>query len=247
MQRDFEQTLNSPGQRWSTFLHKTKARFRRRHSDTVALLGKYIPAGGTILDVGANFGYFAKEFARLQNGSCRVFCFEPVIYNYNILEYVTKRIDNVRIEKCALSNAEGEIEITIPVKKTGKIGPALAHFGPEKDRDYISQRARTVKMDDYLRTAGIEHVDFIKVDVEGAEILVFEGAEETLAKHKPSIFCEINNDYTQRIGRKAQEVFDFLQSRGYSAFLVHKQNKILQIAESYEYPGDYIFVHSEGK
>jgi FkbM family methyltransferase len=245
MKKDMQTVLSSPRQRWSTFLHQMKARFKRRHQTTVRQLLPYIPANGTIIDVGANFGYFAKEFARLHNRSCAVICFEPVTYNFGILKKSTGKIKNIRIENMALSNTATTIEIKIPIKKTGSIGPALAHMGEETARDYISESIPAVTLDDYIRSNNIPRVDFIKIDVEGAESLVLEGAKHTLDSHRPSLFCEINNDYTRRIGRNAEDVFTLLFAAGYEAFAIKENHQ--ERVTGYTGGGDYLFVHTSKK
>lgn len=242
MQHDLNTVLNSPQQKWARFLHKTKALWGRRHKDTVAALVPYIPANAVIFDVGGNFGYFAKEFARLHKGSCTIISFEPVTYNYSILKDVTKPMKNVRIENFALSNAAGDIEITIPIKASGKIGPALAHFGAEAKRSYIVETVHSERLDDYVARNGISRIDFMKIDVEGAEALVLEGGQQTLAKHKPSIFCEINDDYTQRLGRLAKDVVEMMKGLGYQVWRMPKKGKGQpQLVTEYTGGGDYLF------
>ena len=83
--RNAQQLLGSTGQRFSKLLHWAKARIRRKERDRVNSFARWIPAGGTIFDIGAHFGYFSKEFARLHGGSCKVYCFEPVSYSHSIL------------------------------------------------------------------------------------------------------------------------------------------------------------------
>lgn len=240
--------LNSFSQKFANFLHQIKAIFKRKEKEKVEWLGRYIQSGSTILDVGANMGYFTKEFAYLHNSSCKVFGFEPFDYNFDILKKVTNKFKNVTIEKLALSNKNGEEDIYIPVKNKGKIGPGLVHLGKEEDRDFIIKKIQTQKLDDYVKEKNIEKIDFIKCDVEGAEYLVFEGGLNIIRSSKPTVFCEINEEYLQRLECSASDIFNLFKNMGYSIYKVnfldfHQVEKV----DGYSVPSDYLFVLEEVK
>lgn len=236
-----ERIYNSLGQRVAKLLHLTKARFRSKERERVSWLGQLIPENGVIVDVGANFGYFAKEFARLHDDSCSVLAFEPLSYNFSILRTVVSALDNVKIHKNALSDVNGTDDLFVPIKKQGKIGPALAHFGPESERNYIKETVECLRLDDYVERTGIEKIDFIKIDVEGAELLVFKGANETLQRFKPVIYTEVSRDYTNRVGYAPETLFEFLRAFGYTPYLENSSPFQLSRVNEYTIPGNYLF------
>ena len=120
--------LGSVGQRVARLDHYYQARFRNRFGPTVKQLARYIPPDAVVFDVGANHGKFAKNFAALHGGSCRVYCFEPLEYNYTLLERIVGRYDNVKVLRVALSNTAGESRLYVPVKDdSGHISPGSAH------------------------------------------------------------------------------------------------------------------------
>jgi len=143
----------------------------------------------------------------------------------------------------ALCDENGAEELVIPVKEQGKIGPGLAHFGSETHRDFIVQAVETVRLDDFIKDAEITKVDFIKIDVEGAELLALKGGASTIEQHKPVIFAEICDDFTQRMGYAPKELFTFLEKSGYSANLVNEENLTLFPVANYQSCGDYLFIH----
>lgn len=243
MQQDTNRVYNSPRQKLAWWMHFLKARLRNKEQARIDWLGQYIPAGGVIIDVGANFGYFAKAFSRLHGGSCRVYCFEPVSYNYSILSRVMRGYANATLEKLALSSSECDIEIHIPIKKSGRIGPALAHLGAEKQRDYIAETIHAVTLDAYVAQHAIPRLDFIKCDVEGAEKLVLEGGRQSLARHRPAIYCEISDAYSKRLGYSAKETFDLLGSLGYRAYWTASDHSRIAPVAGYEKVADYLFLH----
>ncbi|MDX1444525.1 MAG: FkbM family methyltransferase [Gammaproteobacteria bacterium] len=232
----------SPSQRIAWLLHLLKARFRNKERDRVAWLGRFIPANAVIFDIGAHFGYFAKEFARLQGGSCFIHAFEPFSYNHQILSSVTSRFPNVRRHDLALSDADGHADLAVPVKVQGKIGPGLAHLGEERSRDFILERVRTSRLDTVVTDLGIDRLDFVKCDVEGAEMLVFRGAEQVLRSFHPVIYTEINADYTKRLNYEPHELLSYLGRIGYEARHVDRDAAgfTLSREKGYTGPGDYL-------
>src|SRR4051812_16102275 len=87
--------LRSLSQTIARLDHFYQAKFRNRFGPVVRALTPYIKPGATILDIGANHGKFAKNFAALHNGSCTVWCFEPLEYNYTLLESIVRGRPNV--------------------------------------------------------------------------------------------------------------------------------------------------------
>ena len=65
----------SSGQRFARVLHGLKARYRRKERARVGCLAGLFEPGAVVLDVGAHFGYFAKEFCQVHQGRCTVHCF----------------------------------------------------------------------------------------------------------------------------------------------------------------------------
>lgn len=241
-QQDSNRILNSPSQRFAWWLHMIKARLRRKEAEKVAYLGRHVPTDGVILDVGAHFGYFAKEFCRLHNRSCQVYGFEPVSYTRSILELVMRRFGNFSLHSAALSDADGAADIQIPIKKSGHIGIGLSHLGEEHNRDFISETITTQKLDTFMAAKGLARVDFIKCDVEGAELAVFKGGANTIASFRPTVFCEVNDQFTQRMGYRAADIFDFFRQLDYQACRVDVRANIEHPVLEYAGPDDYLFV-----
>ena len=91
-------------------------------------------------------------------------------------------------------------------------------------------------------------VDFIKLDIEGAELLALRGAERLLRKHRPTIFLELYDSYCGRYGYTAGDVLDFLASRGYRPHVVFSSSKIIRISPA-DYPGegDVLFIPGDSQ
>jgi FkbM family methyltransferase len=229
------------GQRLARLIHLCKARFRNSQQDLVHWLGHFIPPQATIIDAGAQFGNFTKAFSRLHGSSCTVHTFEPLPYNYAILKTVTAGLGNVRIHQMALYDTTGTLDLLVPVKEGGRLGPGLAHFGTERQCNYIREAVTTERLDDFVRVNAIGRIDFIKCDVEGAELPVLRGAAHVLRESRPVIYTEINKDFTRRLGYSAEELFGYLQGFGYDACRVKEGRPAARPVDRYAGKGDYLF------
>ena len=184
--------------------------------------------GLDILDIGANHGKFAKNFAQLHRTRTNVWCFEPFEYNYTILESVLRRCGNTRVFRFALSDKPGPIELYVPFKQRSKrIVPGSAHIGIKPGAEILGTHTApdvarvTIQADTLDAVVAREkplRLDFIKVDVEGAEGLVFRGGRDTLARFKPTIYCEITPGHPENVGMTAPQVASELLELGYHIY-----------------------------
>ncbi len=245
--------LASLSQRIARIDHYYQARFRNRFGPTVAALARYIPAGGVVLDIGANHGKFAKHFAQLHGGSCKVWCFEPLPYNYTLLEVVVGGCPNVSVVHSALSNTVGTADFFVPVRPSKRISPGAGHLGDEAHKDaFGTATARdlgriTVKtdtLDAFAARENLDALDFIKIDVQGAERLVFCGGRSSLERWRPAVYCEITAGAPLVLGETAQGVVDELVALGYRPFAFPENAKApTPVAGFTPAVRDYLFLH----
>ncbi len=247
--------LHSLSQSFARLDHYYQARFRNRFGPVVLALTPFIPPNATILDIGANHGKFAKNFAALHNRSCTVWCFEPLPYNYTLLESIVRPYKNVRVFRLALSDRAGTADLFVPVKPSKRILPGSAHLG---DTSHIAgfgtstapNVARiTIPTDTLDALAAREHLaclDFIKIDVEGAEALVFRGGRATLARFRPPIYCELQPGRPEVLGMTVHDVVKELTTLGYQphTFPEHA-TKPTPCTGFTEGTRDYLFLHPD--
>lgn len=166
-----------------------------------------------VLDIGANVGLWTRWFNAI--GAKTIHCFEPIIENVECLRINTADLNNVIINDFALLDKAGEINIytTLSNDNTGTatIFANDAFVVPHK------AKARTLDELDLAPT-------FIKIDVQGAELLVLQGAEQTIQKYKPAMIVECEDD--------KMEPLEFLKSFGYK-IVKHTTNDFLLLADNY--------------
>jgi len=171
--------------------------------------------GMTIIDVGVNKGYFSLLFAKLMNGKGKVLSFEPEPINclWFKKSIQANKYQCIKLFQLALSDKEGNISF-YRGKKSG--------WGSLFPSKYMKDEVITVKtrkLDSVLKDEGITKVDIMKIDVEGADILVLKGAEKTLKKCNLQLVMDVDVKSVE----KRNKLFDFLESCGFKIFSIGKE------------------------
>jgi len=184
-----------------------------REISTKAL--EYLPEGGVLVDVGANTGMFSQLI--LEQRHCTAFLFEPVpdYFNYSATKF--RNMPSVTIENFALSDAPGEFSLWIDSANLGW----NTMEGTKQTPGMREIRVKTVTFDDYAELHGINRIDVLKIDVEGAEYRVLGGMKRTLARlrRKPVILLEIGwGPNGHPAWDKEVEIFEWLFQNGYQRF-----------------------------
>ncbi|MEO1922378.1 MAG: FkbM family methyltransferase [Sphingomonadaceae bacterium] len=163
--------------------------------------------GECFYEIGANVGYFAVEAAHLRRDS-RVYAFEPQSALTHAIEQSAKlnNLSNLTAYEVLVGDEDA--------LRTLYLAPSSIHSSavPDSGRDSVStQSKQMVTLDRLVARRELRPPDFVKMDVEGSEALVFRGAAQTFRTHKPSIFLEYLPEYD--IGHRVRkEVEDLVQS-----------------------------------
>ena len=171
----------------------------------------------TMLDVGANFGYYSLRVSQVTGGRARVHAFEPELGMFTRLEGHARAngFTHLTPHRLALSASDGELELVAPSASNEGVG----HLRTAGDGGSASlQRIPSLRMDSFAAREGLTRVDFIKIDVEGAEGLVLAGAAETLARFRPTLMVEINPEALRGFGVTAAALLDTLRGHRYDLF-----------------------------
>ena len=158
--------------------------------------------GGTVWDVGAHIGYHSLAFAALVGPSGRVISFEPNPFNLERLrghlEKNPELASRITLITSAVSDVDGEASFSFSpnVDDGTSSGSHLTSTPlPGESWEYESfseTRVTTVRADSLLES-GVPPPDVMKIDTEGAEFLVVQGAKKLLSEHRPLVFIEVHN------------------------------------------------------
>jgi FkbM family methyltransferase len=181
-------------------------------------LSGYLQPGMSVLDIGAHHGYYTLLASLRVGSSGRVFAFEPSPRERKKLRWHLRwnHCSNVEVFDVALGANEGQSELFVAAgRETGcnSLRPPAVRGTPKK----VSVSIDT--LDDFLARREIDHVDFLKLDVEGAELSVLAGGKKLLSgSSRPVILVEVCDLRTAVWGYPASEILEHLSEYGYHWF-----------------------------
>lgn len=200
--------LESGAGRWA-FENAYLAYKRLLEAGQVNRLAAYVMPGSTVIDVGANIGFFTTRFALWVGPQGRVVAIEPETINASRLRLRLARRDLLdRVEVIQAAACE-------------KAGTVMLEINPDHPGDHklAGDGVPTpgVTLDDIVAKLGCQHVSLIKIDVQGAEQRVIAGSEATIRRCRPALFIEIDDEMLRRQGSSAASLIETVTSLGYSA------------------------------
>jgi FkbM family methyltransferase len=190
--------------------------------------------GGDILDIGANIGYTAVVFARALDAGRRVHAFEPETRNHTqLLDNIGRRglRERVHVEKMALGRGPGSARLWVNMDHHGDHRVLTDAFTPPGPRDSVSVNMQSV--DAYVAEAGIESLSFVKLDVQGYELPVLEGAERTLAEQRDLVVAvEHCPSATRELGFDPEAVLALLTRHGFRLHVFSESGRVAPVERS---------------
>ena len=234
----------------------------------IDLLPFAVKKGETAFDIGANFGLYSYHLSSLI-GDGKIYAFEPVPTTFAGLKLVSKilRFQNVKLFEKGCSNENGQISFQVPVQQSGAFSAGQAYIGVRNDEhsgkeefkignfqtSYMEQvrwsetrevTCEVIALDKFL--PAVQNLSLIKIDIEGAELLAFRGAEKLILENLPTIICEINPWFLEGFGIKLNELTDFFFDKNYQLYFYQTEgeNNFLRPVKTDEIVEDnYIFIH----
>lgn len=210
--------------------------FERKETEWVR---RHVGTGQWCVDAGGSFGWYAILLAQCVGFDGRVHVFEPIPRTAEVLRGNIARngCSNVRIHLVALAAEPGEAELFVP--DIGVSGSLRLH---EYGKGYETFRCPVRRLDDIAAAERWSRLDFLKADIEGAELDLLRGAETTLARWRPLLLLEIQANSTRRFGHEPDAVFAWLLERGYRAAWVSENQRLARVS-GVEHPlPDYNFI-----
>lgn len=178
----------------------------------MALVAQVLGPGMTAIDVGANVGWYTGVMASSVGPTGSVISFEPSPRERSLLAASVRRngLTWVAIREEAVFDRPGTIDLHVADNR---------HSGHNTVGDFIYAgvtTATTVTVATLpLDSLGLDRLDFIKLDVEGAETHVLRGAMETLRRHRPLVLCEVQDKSLHSLGGTASDLVGLLGVENY--------------------------------
>ncbi len=196
----------------------------------MGFVSRLLRPGMTVLDIGAHHGLYTLLAAKRVGARGRVIAFEPSPREKKRLQRHVRlnRATNVSIQGVALGDEAGEADLFLV---EGKQDWCNSLQPPATEERTCRVRVEVRRLDDVLDESGIARVDFIKLDVEGAELSFLHGATKLLAgERRPVILAEVQDIRTRPWGYPAREIIRFLVRARYRWFALSGDGKLLPIS-----------------
>ena len=192
-------------------------------------LKNFITNSSTVLDIGANVGVFSITFKRLFH-SATIYSFEPI---KDTFEFMKRNI--------ALNRLDGELNVfNVGISDENKLMTfyvppenEAASLRPVDDEFYLREgnvgqqeiktslkeiQCMVVRLDDFAKEHDIDKCDFIKIDVEGAELFALQGGMGFIKHTKPVIYCEMLRKHAKRFGYHPNDIITMMRTIGYTCY-----------------------------
>lgn len=196
---------------------------------------RFVRPGMLALDVGAHIGLYTLLLAKSVGDTGQVHAFEAESKNYQRLatNVALNRFDNVTLSHSAVYSESGQVQLNVfpeSVNAWHSLGcPTLLDpYHPGEALSPVEQQeVVAVTLDDYCRSAGIEHVDLLKIDVEGAELDVLKGAKRLLGAGRiAAVLFEVSLPQVEILSHQPAEIFALLRQFGLRSFSLSEDGLI---------------------
>ncbi len=177
------------------------------------LIKKLVKKKHIVLDIGAHIGYFTLIMAKQAK---QVHAFEPEASNFQILKknVEVNKQSNVKLHNVAVAETEGKTILHLCEMNGG-----MHRIYPSHWCKGGTSNVQTVRIDDIIQEA-----DFIKMDIEGAELGALKGMTQLLKKCDITLIMEFLPSSIEEYGAKPRNIYDFLTSLGYDMKLSLKDS-----------------------
>jgi len=171
----------------------------------------------TFFDIGANAGYYSLGIASRFPGAS-VYAFEPIPSTYDQIRrnIALNGFSNITTHNLGFSNRAGELTLYLDPSVSGATSSAPPEPG---DRDLEEIACRMETLDGFVAASGQEP-DFIKCDVEGAELFVFQGGGQLLQNRRPVVFAEMLRKWALRFDYHPNEIIRYFAGFGYRCYSI---------------------------
>jgi FkbM family methyltransferase len=221
--------------------------FYKRHYEMPFINNLYglLRRDASVIDVGASLGFFTFDIERHLPGLGRVYAIEPEKSNF---DYLVGQVRKNRLEnRVVLTNAA-------IADKCGrkKLKVDWGHPGNHRLSESEGVDVELLTLDGLMESAGWPRISLVKIDVQGAELLVLQGATELLDRFKPALIIEVDDRMLPEFGSSSRQLLSMLAAMNYRIFRADDPgyhapmtvNDAISFSSSDGYC-DLVFIHSD--
>jgi FkbM family methyltransferase len=197
--------------------------FNNYEKTDLEMVFKLIKDDMTIFDIGANIGWYTINICK-KYPHAHIYAFEPIPKTFDYLNknVSLNEISNVSLLNFGFSDKEGKIEFYYYPEGSGNA--SLSNVSESKNVEIVISHVR--KLDAFIKENKL-HLDFIKCDVEGAELFVFKGGITAIERDRPIVFTELLRKWSAKFNYHPNELINLLKNLGYRCFTA-KEGKLIE-------------------
>lgn len=184
-----------------------------------SMIAALVEPGDVVFDIGANIGWYTINLLLRRQG-IDVYSFEPIEPSYKLL------LQNLALNGLAADHAYN-------IGFSDKAGTAKFYFDVEcatassmanlrEDEKTVEVECAITRLDDFVAAApGLKRLDFIKCDVEGAELFVYRGALEAIKRFRPIVFSEMLRKWSKKFGYHPNDIIGLFRGIDYECYVIN--------------------------
>lgn len=198
--------------------------------------------GMNVFDIGANLGWYSLHVAKMKP-NCKIYAFEPLPATFAYLSENIKlnRLTNITIFNFGFSDSDGTFTFFYDPQLS--VNASLTNLSESQTTQEVNCIVQT--LDRFIEKTMI-NIDFLKCDVEGAELLVFKGGRETIKQNLPIIFSEMLRKWSAKFNYHPNDIIKSLKDLGYQCFVIEdRMLKQFELVDESTPNTNFIFLHTQ--
>lgn len=190
--------------------------FADYEKEEIGMMKRFLGKESVVFDIGANIGWYALSLSRYVSRG-KIFAFEPIRKTFSYLKQniALNKTRNIRAYNFALSDKNGIMKFYYDQTLSG--AASLRNLQENRKKEKV--KCRVWRLDDIV-SRFTRRIDFIKCDVEGAELFVMKGAMRTLASMKPVLFLEMLRKWSAKFEYHPNDIINLLGTIGYRCYFL---------------------------
>lgn len=215
--------------------------FNTYEKEDSEMLYRLVKSEDIIFDIGANIGWYSIHLAKMYKNAT-IYAFEPIPETFNQLKKNSElnRVNNIVFNNFALSDKTQILPFFYSPNVTGAAS-SLNIIGDDK---MLELSCQSTTIDNYVIENKINKLDFIKCDVEGAELMVFKGGVKSIMKFKPVVFSEMLRKWAAKFGYHPNDIIIFFKELGYNCYVTELGKlKLMKIVDDETIETNFFFLH----
>lgn len=195
-----------------------------------------------VFDIGANIGWYSLNIAKLYPNA-KISSFEPVPSTFQGLQRNIEINNSQNIQIYNFGFSDEEKSLTFYLQADSSVSASASNITDSANAMEVVCNVR--RLDDFVRELGCK-IDFVKCDVEGAELFVYRGGLEAIRVNLPIIFTEMLRKWSAKFDYHPNEIIELLSEMGYRCFATKKDGliEIPQMTDDTE-ETNFFFLHVE--